>query len=260
MGLFRSVLDRVHLWGPEGLATDAAVLPRDRALGGALDPIRLPVPHEQIRPALEELWTELTMGASGRTGRRGQVLFVCHWSEPAGATTVAIALTSTGSAMDVDLSFCLVDFDLQGRGLSRRLGLAHCMGVYDVANHDVALEPTLVATDRQNVIVLPAGASGDTDETSRHPIRREHARALLRLLAEQHDYVLVDMPPMREQPGSLGWTVPEGRAMLVVPSGRMKCESVDRALATLRRSGVDVAGIVLNRQTFPVPRWLYRWT
>ncbi len=255
MGLFQTVLERAARWG--GTPGDAAptLLPGERLLGNEIPPVALPTPHRELESAVEELWTELTVGGREHAHRSGEVLFLCHWSDPAGATTIALLLAAKASAMDPDLSFCVVDFDLKKRGLTRLLRLEHCTGVWEVLNRETSLESAVVATSQTNVVIVPAGGP----DPSGYTVRREHAQGLLRLLIEQYDFVFVDMPALKYNPASIAWMIRRGRSVLVVPSGRIKCESVERALSALHRAELQVAGIVLNRQTFPVPRWLYRW-
>ncbi len=258
MGLFQTVLEKAGRWRSDdyaGISTGVATT--EVLSGAALPPIPFPQPAEQLDASLEELWTQLSVTDSGEpSGQRG-LYFFTHWHEPAGATTLTLLLAAKAATLDPDLSFCVVDLDLQKRSLSRLLGVERCAGVSEIINHDAVLETCLVPTRCENIAVLPAGTGWGGRA---RVLRREHARALVHMLAERFQYVLADMPALKTNPAALVWASGRGHAVLVLPAGQIKCESVERALKALRRSQVQIAGLVLNKQHFPLPRWLYRWT
>ncbi len=258
MGLFQTVLEKAGRWHRDDSGAGAVMTsPGEVLSGAALPPIPFPQPAEQLDASLEELWTHLSVSDDANTAAQRGPYFFAHWHEPAGATTLTLLLAAKASTLDPDLSFCVVDLDLHKRSLSRLLGLGRCAGVSEIINHDAVLETCLVPTRCENVVVLPAGTGWGGRA---RVLRREHARALIQMLCEQFQYVLADMPALKTNPASLVWASGRGTAVLVVPAGQIKCESVDRALGALRRSKVKIAGLVLNRQHFPLPRWLYRWT
>ena len=82
------------------------------------------------------------------------------------------------------------------------------------------------------------------------------AQQLLRL-REQFDYVLIDSPAVQHHGETSLLVQGADSEVLVIKAGQTRREAVQRALAILRAGNAQIAGMVLNQRTFPVPQALY---
>jgi Mrp family chromosome partitioning ATPase len=70
--------------------------------------------------------------------------------------------------------------------------------------------------------------------------------------------ILIDAPPLLEQPDvfDAGTLVP--RLMLVVEAGRTSRQALERVRRELDRSNVALLGTILNKHKRYIPGWIYR--
>jgi hypothetical protein len=76
-------------------------------------------------------------------------------------------------------------------------------------------------------------------------------------LREQFDYVLIDSAAIQPHGETAALAQVADGVVLVVKAGQTRREVVQRALDALRAGNAQVAGIVLNQRTFPVPQAVY---
>lgn len=96
-------------------------------------------------------------------------------------------------------------------------------------------------------------------KTSRNGhVAPSHIRALIREVQPNFDVVLVDAPPIGD-PDTLTVAGLVKNVVLVVESGRTRYESLARARQDLAGEDAVIAGAVLNKQKYFIPRWIYRW-
>jgi hypothetical protein len=88
------------------------------------------------------------------------------------------------------------------------------------------------------------------------PVMSSLAQQLLSL-REQFDYVLIDSTAVQSNGETGAMAQVADGVVLVIKAGQTRREVVQRALDALRAGNAQVAGIVLNQRTFPVPQSLY---
>jgi hypothetical protein len=76
-------------------------------------------------------------------------------------------------------------------------------------------------------------------------------------LREQFEYLLIDSPAVRHDGESSVLAQAADGVVLVIKAGQTRREVVQRALDLLRAGNAQIAGMVLNQRTFPVPQALY---
>ena len=72
------------------------------------------------------------------------------------------------------------------------------------------------------------------------------------------DYVLIDCPSLDSSAQALRWAATVDGVILVVQAGVTRIEQIDTAQRLLQTSSGHLAGIVLNRRTYPIPKFLYK--
>src|SRR5437763_1510400 len=76
-------------------------------------------------------------------------------------------------------------------------------------------------------------------------------------LREQFEYLLIDSPAIRHDGESSMLAQAADGVVLVIKAGQTRREVVHRGLDLLRAGNAQIAGMVLNQRTFPVPQALY---
>lgn len=73
------------------------------------------------------------------------------------------------------------------------------------------------------------------------------------------DFILVDCPAISAQASALRWTAAADGCFLVVDAGRTKLDQIDRAQNLLISGNGRLEGIVLNRRTYAIPSFIYKF-
>ncbi|MFO7653991.1 MAG: hypothetical protein R6X25_09245 [Candidatus Krumholzibacteriia bacterium] len=102
--------------------------------------------------------------------------------------------------------------------------------------------------------LLPGGANLPT---MRPELASGRGRQVLDALRADHEFVVVDCPPILDavETSWLG-TAADGM-IVVVEARRLKSQVISHALESLARQQVNVVGTVLNRRRFTLPRVVY---
>lgn len=133
----------------------------------------------------------------------------------------------------------LVDADMRTAALGGRLGLNSLTGLADVVQRQAPLGDSLWRFGKDDVWVLPAGATTEPHGVLGAP----RLVGILEEAAREHDVVIVDAPPVLPTADVLELAPAVDAMVLVVRAGRTTREVVDMALDML--SGVRLLGIVL---------------
>ena len=76
---------------------------------------------------------------------------------------------------------------------------------------------------------------------------------------ENFDFILIDLPALNASSQALRWAKAGNGVLLVVEAGVTQINQIEEAQRQLRSAGGRLAGMILNRRTYPVPRFLYRF-
>jgi Mrp family chromosome partitioning ATPase len=210
-----------------------------------------------LESGLDVLWARLRNRRLSTAGTGGQSFVISHWEPQEGATTLAAALAHRAAQVDPACTFCLIDFDLFGAGLSFLTELESEPGISNVLLGQAALEESFASTTLPNLTIIPAGHP----TVGRHVAQlTDRCQELCEILAERFNYVLLDMPCLRKHPNFAFWASGLAQAVLVVRAGKSRRPVVARALGALELMRLDVAGVVLNAREYFVPKWLYART
>lgn len=155
--------------------------------------------------------------------------------------------TSLTLALGLSFAACgsrtlLIDCDLVGAGLTRRLGVNSETGILEAANTRTVLE-YIRTTEIADVAILPVGAAGTMHASTLSP------NSLRRIISEakkHFDTILIDTGPILGSiEASLVATVADG-IVLTVARGQHR-GLVEKSLRHLMSIGAKIAGVVFNR-------------
>ncbi len=86
----------------------------------------------------------------------------------------------------------------------------------------------------------------------------EHVNVFLDYLRGQYHYALLDAAPVLSAPETAVLAGSVDGVVLVVRAGKTKREVVQRGLDRLRKYNARVLGVVMNRQQYIIPEFIYR--
>jgi capsular exopolysaccharide synthesis family protein len=154
------------------------------------------------------------------------------------------SLTSFCLARTLALSgarVALVDCDLRQQGVSKLIGKRD-VGIVEVVQDGVPLAEALVHDAKSNCFVLPAGKSVPYDLFS-NPDTDE----VLRQLASQFDYVILDTPPILGVADARILAAKADRVLYIVQWNKTPLRAAQSAVDILQECGANVAGALLTK-------------
>ena len=77
--------------------------------------------------------------------------------------------------------------------------------------------------------------------------------------AQGFDFVLIDCPSMEASPLALRWATETDGVVMVVQAGKTRVEQIETAQRLLQASTGRLEGLILNRRTYPIPKFLYKF-
>lgn len=155
------------------------------------------------------------------------------------AANLAIAMAEAGKRV------ALLDADMRRPGVSRIFDLENERGLTSLfLDEPVLLEDVLLSTGVNGLKVLP---SGEPPPNPAEMLESRRMTEILQMLRQQFDVVIVDSPPALVVADASILASRCSGALLVVDSGRTRTEAARKVIETLKRSQVQVLGVVLNR-------------
>ena len=173
----------------------------------------------------------------------GGVMLVTSAGPGEGKSTTAANLAV--SLAQIGKRIVLVDADLRRPSVHKMFEMDNAVGLSDLFGSDgmtveQVMQPTAVPTLR----VIP---SGPIPPNPAELLDSRMMTQILSALRQNTDMVIVDSPPVLPvADASILGTRCSG-AVLVVDAGKTRTDSARRALATLERANVKVAGVILNK-------------
>jgi len=171
----------------------------------------------------------------GTEGARAQTVVVTAREPREGVTTVVVALAGYLARVR---GLRVAAIDVTGRG---EQGLRHLLdGGETVPGNEPA--PGI------EVVSWSAPEDGHGDGSPQATIER---------LEHSTDVIIVDAGSLRATV-ALQWARFAGTRLLVVDGNRTTAEALHRLGEELRRAGIEISGVVLNKRRYWVPQVLYR--
>jgi len=166
-----------------------------------------------------------------------------------GRTTIAVAMAAVHRA-DFGRSVVLVDLDLEGSTLARRLGAGPVPGLCEVVRGECALAD-VIQTVGDGVRFIPAGvASGSIART----VTEAGKLDLVSRIEREAGIVIADLPPLLGSTSGRSAAALFGDLLLVVRAGVTPVARAKEATANLPVE----PSVLLNGTESRLPRWVKR--
>lgn len=149
---------------------------------------------------------------------------------------------------------CLVDANLRRPGLHHYFNVPNLKGLSDAAFSPEPLQNFLSKLPGDKLVLLPAGSKGTRLSAA---LNSEQLRARITQLREQFEFVLIDAPATNGSTDSILISRLADGAILILESDATRREVARTAKENFESASVRVLGAVLNKRTFPIPRFLY---
>lgn len=126
------------------------------------------------------------------------------------------------------------------------------IGLGAVLREVISLEQALVPTALPNLSLLPAGFMPVITRSA--TARSEQLKAVIAQLAEQFDYLIMDIPAVAISSDTTALTALAEGVAVVVRQGVTPTHTVKETLDEVKH--VPVLGVILNQVYFYTPRWI----
>jgi polysaccharide biosynthesis transport protein len=138
----------------------------------------------------------------------------------------------------------LVDADLRRPTAHEALSLENVLGLSSVLTGTVALEMALQKTVEPNLVLL---SSGPIPPNPAEMLSSKRMASLLTRLRDTAEIVIIDTPPIAAVTDGAILAREVGTAILIVDATRTGRGAARQSVETLRRLGVRIVGVALNR-------------
>jgi len=188
--------------------------------------------------------------------RRYKSVLVASPSRGEGTTTISLSL-AVQLRESFDLRPLVIEMNRRRPAFARLFGIDAKIGLTSIAAGESSVSKAIQPGPR-GISLIPVGPRVRRGE----PLP-DLTRSLCRVLQETEenfDAILVDAPPILEDPDVVAWAAVVPRLLLVVKAGRTRFEVVERVRRELEDAvnGFSVVGAILNQQPRFIPGWLYR--
>jgi Mrp family chromosome partitioning ATPase len=85
----------------------------------------------------------------------------------------------------------------------------------------------------------------------------QDANEALTVLRQQYEYLILDCPPLDKSADALALGRASDGVFLVVSAGETSRSKIQAAIAALRQVSAPLAGLILNKRRYPIPKFLY---
>ena len=136
----------------------------------------------------------------------------------------------------------LVDCDLRQRGVTTLIG-DRDVGLVEVVEHGVPVRDALVHDAKTNLFVLPASGKSVPHDLFSDP----RTDVVLRGLANQFDYVILDTPPILGVADARILSAKADRVLYIVQWNKTPLRAAQSAVEILHDCGANVVGALLTK-------------
>lgn len=173
-----------------------------------------------------------------------------------GSKTIVVTSAAAGegkSCISINLALSLaadskrvllVECDMRKPTICAYLGIRNApeIGLSALLQGASVLQEALV--QKNGITVLPAG---DIPENPTELLSAERMRALLKVLEECYDYIILDTPPSADMADAVALSSDSGGVLFVIRQGYADGQVVEAACDKLRNSDANILGAILNR-------------
>jgi Mrp family chromosome partitioning ATPase len=150
---------------------------------------------------------------------------------------------------------CLIDADFSEHSLTEWLGLGQTTGLIDVLTlQHQDLAPQLHDQEALRLTVLGVGTLKQRSELGYYA---EHAKALISTLQQQFTYIVIDAGEVFKSNELTIFGALADEVFAIVSSGQSRKGKLKAAITQMEKSAVPVAGVILNKATNVLPKFIY---
>jgi Mrp family chromosome partitioning ATPase len=158
-------------------------------------------------------------------------------------------------AAQVSGKVCVVDANFRHPALHKFFAVENTGGLAAAVTQAAPIGDFLIQVGDSNLWLLPSGTSCSDLSKYCTPLDMEKRLTELR---DQFDYVLIDAPAANQYADALALGSMTDGVVLVVESDSTHRDAARQAAYNLRAARVRTIGAILNKRTYPVPKFIYR--
>jgi Mrp family chromosome partitioning ATPase len=196
----------------------------------------------------------LALAAGLREGRLASVVFTTA-TRKQGATTTALNVARQLNS-SCGINTLVVELNRWRPAFSRLFDLDDEKSVAAIAAGKCSR--CCVQQSAKDVAVIPVGDFTPLASRSNSALLEAVGRIQLEL-GKDHPLILWDLPPVLEYPDVLFLRNVLSNVVLVVESGKINHEVLDRVRAEFTAAAITLEGTVMVKPNKPIPGWIYRW-
>lgn len=238
-------------WGQQAAPAPAVQMAADTATAPAVPSGLLAVVQ---RPEVQRVFLALQDNLLVRwQEEQVKLVTVCATAPGEGASTVALGL-ALAAARDPQEQVLLVDGNLHQPSLAAALGLPAEPGLTDYLTGRIGLDQAIRPSGFANLWLL---ASGSVSSSHAKLLDPHILHRTLPPLAEHFSLVFIDSPAVSHYPEAPLFAYFSKRILLIIAAGRSRAPVVQYAVSKFPLGVRDRIEVVLNRRTYPIPRFIY---
>jgi polysaccharide biosynthesis transport protein len=189
--------------------------------------------------AYRMLRTSIMLSENGE-GLKPKTWLITSAQPSEGKTTTAINVAI--SIAQLGQSVLVVDCDLRTPTVHKKLHVDQEPGLSAYLSGDAELKDVIRKSDVQGLSLIPSGA---VPNNPCDLISSRKMKEMVKTMAESHDYVIFDSPPLVNLADPLILSAIVDNVILIV-SGKSNWEAVTHARQELSSVGANIFGVVLN--------------
>jgi capsular exopolysaccharide synthesis family protein len=176
-------------------------------------------------------------------------------SVPGEGTSTVAARFAQFLGSDTRMHIALIDADLRNADPRPVEAVAAGEGLASVLAGHLAPANAFRASEMRGLDVLPSeGVASDPYALC----SAEHLDPFLNYLRGQYHYAILDVAPVLSAPETAVLAGEVDGVVLVVRAGKTKREVIHQSIHRLQKYNARILGVVMNRQHYVIPEFIYR--
>lgn len=176
-----------------------------------------------------------------------------------GVTTVTLGLAASMARLFGPDSTVVVEANLRKPGFHEALGVIPRVPIINLLETGIGSLDAVVKIEDYGFSVLSAGAAPMESGYRGPESYLENLRKLFDDLGARYKFILVDSPPVIPFVDSDIVAGSVDSVVIVVEANSTKAEVLDVTINRLKSVDAHIAGLILNKRVFYIPKWLYRF-
>ncbi|MCL5126039.1 MAG: CpsD/CapB family tyrosine-protein kinase [Deltaproteobacteria bacterium] len=176
-----------------------------------------------------------------------------------GVTTVTLGLAASMARLFGPESTVVVEANLRKPSFHEVLGVIPKVPIINLLETGLGFLDAVVKIENYGFSVLSAGATPMESGHGGPETYLENLGKLFEDLGSRYKFILVDSPPVLPFVDSDIVAGTADSVVIVVEANSTKAEVLDVTINRLKAVEAQIAGLILNKRVFYIPRWLYRF-